>query len=405
MSEQVTLIGTGGGLETLTREAENILCQSDAILGAARILHTLPDFCTRNRIAEVRPEALAQLLREHPWKHPCVVYGGDTGFYSGTRLLIPLLKELEIPCHVIPGVSSMQILSARLGRSWENWNLCSAHGMHCDAVAAVSCGKAAFFLTGKESPAALCAQLTAAGLGNLSVTVGENLGMPDERITRSTARKAADISFSPLSVLLAEPAPVPYPVRTPGIPDSDFIRGNVPMTKQEVRAVIPAKLAVRPGDTVWDVGAGTGSVSVELSRAAYHGRVYAVECNAEACELVRRNREKFGAWNLIPVSGTAPDILESLPVPDAVFIGGSHGKLTQIIDAVFDKNPSVRLCVSAITLETLSIAVNALTARNPHAEVCQIGITRTRPAGNLHLLTAHNPVFLITAQGQNTAGG
>lgn len=399
MSGQVTLIGMGGGWECVTREAEEALRRSDVILGAARLLETLPDSITRNRVAEVRPGELARLLRENCWKTPCVLYSGDAGFYSGARLLIPLLEAAGISYHVAAGVSSVQLLSARLGRPWQNWRLCSAHSADCDAVSEVSQGQAAFFLTGSVSPAALCGQLVSAGLGELSVTVGENLGAPDERITRTTAREASHGEFSTLSVLLAEAAPTPYPFRVSGLPDADFVRGNVPMTKQEVRAAILAKLSPRPGETVWDVGAGTGSVSIELARAAYRGHVYAVERDADACALIRRNREKFGAWNLTLIPGTAPDALQSLPVPDAVFVGGSHGDLESILAATLQKNPSVRLCISAITLETLSGAVHALTARGLDAEVCQIAVSRTRKAGKVHLLTAQNPVFLITAGG------
>lgn len=396
MPEQVTLIGMGCGRDTVTREASDALRRADALLGAARLLDALPDDCTTVRVAETVPGKLMRLLQGSAWENPCVLYGGDTGFYSGARLLIPLLEAHKIRYRVMPGVSSVQLLSARLGRPWRNWRLCSAHGADVDAVAAVSHGKAAFFLTGTQSPAALCGQLAAAGLGNLSVVVGENLGGVDERIVRTTAREAADSVFSPLSVLLADPAPVPYPQRSPGIPDAAFLRGNVPMTKQEVRAAILAKLAVCPADTVWDVGAGTGAVSVELSRIAR--RVYAVECGAEACDLIRRNREKFGAWNLTLIPGHAPEVLQSLPAPDAVFIGGSGGALESVIETVSRKNASARLCISAVTLETLSAAV---TVCGLDAEVCQIAVSRTRKAGDFHLLTALNPVFLITAQNKN----
>ena len=396
MSGTVTLVGIGcGAWEGVTLEGAEALRQADAVLGAARLLDALPDGCTAKRVAEVRPGELARILKENAWETPCVVYGGDTGFYSGARLLIPLLENY----HVIPGISSVQILSARLGRPWQDWNLCSAHGSACDAVEAVSHGQAAFFLTGVQTPSALCGQLAAAGLDNLGVTIGENLGLPDEKITVTTAREAALTEFAPLSVVLAEAAPTPYPKRAPGIPDADFVRGGVPMTKQEVRAAILAKLAVRPGDTVWDVGAGTGSVSVELSRAAYRGRVCAVERNPDACDLIRRNREKFGAWNLTLTQGHAPEVLQTLPAPDAVFIGGSGGALESVVETVFKKNASARLCVSAVTLETLCAAVSALTARGLSAEVCQIAVSRTRQAGDLHLLTAQNPVFLITADG------
>ena len=170
------------------------------------------------------------------------------------------------------------------------------------------------------------------------------------------------------------------------------------MTKQEVRAAALAKLAVRPADTLWDVGAGTGSVSVELALAAPKGRVYAVECAPDACTLIRQNREKFRAFNLTLLEGRAPGALADLPAPDAVFIGGTKGGMEGVLDAVLAKNPDARICISAIALETLSAAVAALTARGLTAEVAQIAVSRTKPAGRLHLLMANNPIFLITGE-------
>ena len=149
---------------------------------------------------------------------------------------------------------------------------------------------------------------------------------------------------------------------------------------------------------LWDIGAGTGSVSVELALAAPRGRVYAVECSPEACALIRANTEKFGVRNLTLVEGTAPAALETLPAPDAVFIGGTKGEMDAVVAAALAKNPAARLCISAIALETLSAAVAALTAHGREAEVCQIAVSRTKAAGSLHLLLANNPVFLITAR-------
>ena len=170
------------------------------------------------------------------------------------------------------------------------------------------------------------------------------------------------------------------------------------MTKQEVRAAVLAKLAIQPDDILWDVGAGTGSVSVEMALAASEGQVYAAECDPDACELIAQNRAKFAVQNLHLTKGTAPAALADWPAPDAVFIGGSKGNLDAIVEAALAANPAVRLCVSAIALETLQQAVAALTVRGLTAQVTQISVSRTKTAGELHLLMANNPVFLITRE-------
>ena len=386
---QVTLVGLGcGTAATMTQAGLAAVTGADCLVGAARVLDALGGDCTPNRHAATRAEDIFSLLQGGGWKCPCVVYSGDTGFYSGANSLLALLEQAGVEPTVVPGISSVQWLSARLARPWQDWTLVSAHGTDCDAVAAVSQGKPAFFLTGgRLTPAILCQELTAAGLGQLPVTVGERLSYADEHITTGAAASLAQRDFDSLSVLLAEPAPRPYPRRCAGFPDGAFLRGDVPMTKQEVRAAALAKLGVRPTDTVWDVGAGTGSVSVEL---------YAVECEGDAFALMTQNRQRLGAWNLSLVHGAAPAALADLPAPDAAFIGGSKGNLRAIVDTVLAKNPAARLCVSAIALETLGEAVAALTAHGIRPDVTQLSVSRSREAGALHLLMANNPVFLIS---------
>ncbi|MDO5399567.1 MAG: precorrin-6y C5,15-methyltransferase (decarboxylating) subunit CbiE [Eubacteriales bacterium] len=393
---QVILAALGGGAnETLTNETTKALREAELILGAGRLLESLGEEFSQNRVEAVRPEEILKAI-QGSGKNAVVVYSGDTGFYSGARLLLPLLDRAGIPARVLPGLSSVQLMAARLGRPWQDWHLVSAHGLACDPVEAVCGGKSVLFLTGGRDtgPAQLCRKLTEAGLGALPAAVGENLSLPNERITRGTAEQLARGEFDTLAVLLAEAAPRRSP-RTPGWPDDTFCRTKVPMTKQEVRSAVLAKLALAPGETAWDIGAGTGSVSVEMAYANGGAPVYAVECVPEACRLIRQNREALSAWNLHLVEGYAPEALEDLPAPDAVFIGGSRGRLAEILDRVFEKNPKARVCVSAIALETLEGAAAALRARGMEPEITQIAVSRTRAAGGLHLLMANNPVFLI----------
>ena len=395
----VTLIGMGSGQpENLTLQGLAALRQADLILGARRLLAVLPAGCTENRAAAYRPDEVAELLQTSGAENAVLVYSGDTGFYSGASSMMEKLEALGVRARVLPGLSSIQLLAAALGRPWQGWNLVSAHGRTCDPVAECMQGRPTFFLTGgSEDPATLCAQLAAEGFGEVQGVVGQCLGTPEEKLFRGSVKELAAGRFNSLSVLLVEAAEV-LPRRAPGLPDEAFERGDVPMTKQEVRAAVLAKLAVRPEDILWDVGAGTGSVSVELALAAPRGRVYAVECRPEGCALIKANREKFRTRNLVLVEGLAPAALLDLPAPDAVFIGGSKGSLAAIVDAALDKNPDARICVSAIALETLSAAVAALTAKGRNVQVSQIAVSRAKAVGGLHLMMAQNPIYLITGE-------
>ena len=393
--QTVTLIGMGASADTLTAEAREALGRAELVAGAQRLLDALPAGVTAERVPAVRPaDVLAAVAGA---QNAAVLYSGDTGFYSGAAGLLARLKEAGIPARVLPGLSSVQMLAAALGRPWQDWNLVSAHGRPCDPVAAVCGGRPAFFLTGtgESGPAALCAQLAAAGLGTLPVTVGENLGLASRRIFAGTAAGAAGERFGPLAVLLAEPA-FRLPARTPGWPDETFVRAEgVPMTKRAVRAQVLAQLALCPGETVWDVGAGTGSVSLEMAYANGGAPVWAVERLPEACAVLEENRRRLGGWNVRPVSGEAPAALAGLPAPDAVFIGGTRGRLGPILDAALAANPAARIGLTAIALESLAAALDACAARGLEAEITQIAAAHA--AGRPHLLRAANPVFVITA--------
>ena len=393
----VTLIGMGSGKwEALSAQAQAAVGGAGLVFGAKRLLAGLPADCTARQFALYQPADILEMLAQNPGQDAAVLYSGDTGFYSGASGLLTPLRALGIPARVYPGISSVQLLSAALGRPWQDWKLVSAHGCACDPVAECMTNKAVFFLTGgTETPATLCRKLAAAGMGAAHGVVGENLGTEAEAIRYGSAAELAGQSFAPLSVLLVENFDL-LQFRSQGWPDEAFLRGDVPMTKQEVRAAALAKLAVTPTDTLWDVGAGTGSVSVELALAAPKGRVYAVECEPDACALIRKNREKFRSYNLTLIEGKAPEALDGLPAPDAVFIGGTKGGMEAVLDAVLAKNAAARICISAIALETLGAAIAALTARGLTAEVTQVAVSRTKSAGRLHLLMANNPTFLIT---------
>ena len=389
--KQVTLIGTGCGADQLTRQARQALARAELVLGAERLLEQFTLSC--EQVAQTRSRELARRIRETDREQICVLFSGDSGFYSGARLLLPLLEGVDV--RVLPGVSSVQTLAARLGRPWQDWRLRSAHAVACDPVAEVCGGKAVCFLTGGAvTPATLCRELAQAGLDDLPVAAGEDLGGPEERVWVGTAAEfARRDSFGPLSILLAEAAPR-LARRAPGLPDRLFERlDGVPMTKQFIRSAALSLLAAGPEDVCWDIGAGTGSVAIEL--ALQCRAVWAVERDSAALSLAERNRRSLGAWNLRLREGCAPEALRGFPAPDAVFVGGSGGRLAGILEAIHAASPAARVCVSAITLETLHGACAQLEALGYETQVVQLAVSRSRRAGQAHLMGAENPVYLI----------
>ena len=184
--------------------------------------------------------------------------------------------------------------------------------------------------------------------------------------------------------------------------DEWFIRGKVPMTKCEVRAVSISRLELAPDSVLWDVGAGTGSVSVEASFLLPEGQVYAVEKNPQAVELIRRNRQKFGRDNLTVVPGDAPGALGQLPDPTHVFLGGSGGWMGEILDLAMGRNPRVRVVINTISLESLGEAVSWLERRKISGEIVSLQTARGRRAGRYHLMEGQNPVYVIAFGGEES---
>lgn len=419
---KVSLVGLGAGMNTVISDAGRAVKEADMLIGAPRLLELVRTACPESSQEfrqEIWPGKIADLLLEKKdeWKNLniALLFSGDTGFYSGAgsflreyrkRLpenLDPMSREAEefsgFSLEEYPGISSIQLLSSATGKPWQNWTLVSAHGRDCDPAAAVREGKDAFFLTGGRTGAQkLCQDLCDAGLGEQKVWVGENLGMSGQKITACSCREAAENSYSSLAVVLVEGAEDPYPAC--GIADEAFIRGNVPMTKRMVRMAVSSLLQVSPEEMVWDVGAGTGSVSVELARQAAGGVVYAVECKEEACCLIQQNRKKFHLGNLQIVEGEAPDALQDLPAPDAVFIGGSSGNIGEIMQEAVKKNSDVRIVFTGIVLETVLQGMDALKKLGRDAQIMQISVSHSKTVGNrgIHMMTAENPIYIVSGQ-------
>lgn len=414
---KVTIIGAGpGNPDLLSRAALDAIDIADVVIGAHRALVGIdvpPDVvrCELVKTADI----VAALTDAASWQRAVVVMTGDVGLFSGARRLVEALSgDARVDVRIIPGISSASYLAARLARPWQDWRFASAHGVACDIVAEAERAGELFLVTsGGEDPSRLSGVLVQAGFGDARVTVAERLSYPDERITCATASEIAGQTFDDLNVMLIEfaggagsPANSRWPYASSGIPDELFIRGDVPMTKQEVRAVALAKLRLTATDTVWDVGAGTGSVSIEAALVARAGSVWAVERNATGVRLIRENADAFGCGNVHAVPGVAPEALAKLPVPDAVFVGGSAGELPSIVEAALEKNSQVRLCVPCVTVETLTEACALLSgSRFKGFEACQVSAARAEAVGSHHLMKAQNPVFLVSARGAGGEGG
>lgn len=422
---KVTIIGAGpGNPDLLSRAALDAIDIADVVIGAHRALAGIdvpPDVvrCELVKTADI----VAALTDAASWQRAVVVMTGDVGLFSGARRLVEALSgNAQVDVRVIPGISSASYLAARLARPWQDWRFASAHGVACDIVAEAERAGELFLVTsGGEDPSRLSGELVQAGFGDARVTVAERLSYPNERITCATASEIAGQTFDDLNVMLIEfaggagspagssasrAASSRWPYASSGIPDELFIRGDVPMTKQEVRAVALAKLRLTATDTVWDVGAGTGSVSIEAALVARAGSVWAVERNAAGVRLIRENADAFGCGNVHAVPGVAPEALAKLPVPDAVFVGGSAGELPSIVEAALEKNSQVRLCVPCVTVETLTEACALLSgSRFKGFEACQVSAARAEAVGSHHLMKAQNPVFLVSARGAGGEGG
>ncbi|MCM1127108.1 MAG: precorrin-6y C5,15-methyltransferase (decarboxylating) subunit CbiE [Lachnospiraceae bacterium] len=393
--KQVSIIGTGMGTEaTLTIEGKREIEQAKLLIGAKRVLAGFSRESGKEFLEEYKEEAVLEAIWQSKADRIAVLMSGDVGFYSGAKRLYPLLKE-SCQVRLIPGISSLSYFSARLGISWEDAAIISIHGRRENVLQAVK-GNTKLFLLGGGSFHETIKELVDGGMGEKRAYIGENLSYETEKISTGTLQELSQKEYEPLSVMLIlneQPeCKMPY-----GIPEESFVRGNVPITKSEVRAVAMSKLAVANHEILYDIGAGTGSVSVEMALAAFGGRVYAIEGKEEAISLIKENKRKFGLANLEIIEGMAPKAMEPLEKPHAAFIGGSSGKIDEIIKLLLHKNPHVRIVLSAIAIETVGKVLELCRELSiSKVEIVQVAVSKAREMGNVHMLMGQNPIYIIT---------
>ena len=398
MGNRLYVLGVGpGDREEVTPAVSAAIAACRAVACAARHLHIAAG---HPRVIEMKDfkETFARLREELKLGDAAVVVSGDTGIFS----LLPLIKKNfageEIV--VLPGVSSLQSLCAKAGETWQEAVILSGHGREVGTAKILDAAEhnraVIFFCDAQKNPAWLCALLERAGLGAVDTIVGERLGARDERVRRGAAREFARGSFDALSIVLL--INENYTKRAPLLPaDADFVRGGgVPMTHEEVRAVITAKLRLTPDSVVWDIGAGTGSVSVAAAQLCRE--LYAVEVNCEAAALVRANAEKFRLHNVTVREGSALAVMDGLPDPDVVFIGGSGPELSAILERIASRGAGIRVVVSAVSLKTAALCTQELAGEKfADFDAAQVAVSRIKTVGQTQIWQAQNPVVIFSA--------
>lgn len=394
------LIGIGmGNPALLTGEATAAIAASGQLVGAARMLAAFPDHPGEKK-ALIRPQDIARAAADFPGD-TAVLLSGDPGFYSGAAKLYDCLSGVEV--RTLPGISSLSYFCARLHKPWQDVHVVSVHGRAANVVGEIQSHRETFLLTGSNCTAPqVCRRLTEAGLGMLTVHIGQRLSYPEEAIVSGAAQNFCDMPCDDLAVILVEnPTPLTWRCGAPSLWDSQMVRGKVPMTKEAVRTLAVAKLELGPEHVAWDVGAGTGSVSCAMALAAYRGAVYAVEHKTEAVALIEENKKNLGLPNLHIVFGAAPEALSELPRPDAVFIGGSGGQMEEIFRIILDKNPAARICLTAVSLESLTEGLSMFKQFHlQNADVTQLTAAQAQVLGRYHMMLGQNPVYILTGEGR-----
>ncbi len=394
----VTLIGTGMSAAQLTIEADEALRHCDVIIGARRMLdmaahYQKPTYCSYDY-----PAITAYMTAHTEYRHFAVLFSGDIGFYSGAASLRRCLAGLPFTIRSISGIASPVHFLNTIGKSWEEVHMISCHGQKTSVISHVRCHEKTLILLGKATDAAeICSQLIRYQLSDVFVAVGADLQQPGEIILQGQPKDFTDQSFSALSLIYIENPTAAQETVTHGLSDDRFLRGRVPMTKSEVRSVVLSKLALARHSVLYDIGAGTGSIAIEAARQIPDGHVYAIEKNPEGLALIEQNRLRLQTDNVTIISGTAPECMEELPAATHAFIGGSSGRLADILKLLYSKNPDIRIVSTAITLETIAEIIHLQKEMAlPEPEIVQVHVSTAKKAGAYHLMQGQNPVYIIT---------
>jgi len=398
---RIAIVGIGmGNDDTLTMGARRAIDEADLLIGAERMIASVSK--GQDSYAEYRPDLVIRYIEENQeYGKTAVLVSGDTGFYSAAKKLMdrvdPSVFDVEVKC----GISSVSYLCSVAGTSWDDAYLMSAHGKDANIVGAVRTNKKVIvLLDGEEGTKKMCEELAEYDLDGVIVTIGQDLGGADERVLKGKPSKLKDLDLGRLCIAMIENSGAcgKNPL---GIHDELFIRGDAPMTKEEIRSLSIIKLKLERDSVLFDIGAGTGSVAVESALTIPDGKVYAIEKEDDVADLIEQNKKKFKVPNLKVIRGRAPDALDELPAPTHVFIGGSSGNLKEIMEACLEKNRNVRFVINAITLETVSELIRCMSETDvEEEEIVSVSISKSKRAGRYHLMNAQNPIYIGACEGK-----
>ncbi|MGV2832079.1 precorrin-6y C5,15-methyltransferase (decarboxylating) subunit CbiE [Myxosarcina sp. GI1(2024)] len=413
---QLQVVGIGlDGLAGLTKKTENIIDDATILIGSRRHLNYFKDFPIRQLVLDNLQsdiEFIRQLIETQD--RPVILVSGDPLFFGLGRLLLEKLPAEKISFH--PHLSSIQLAFNRLKIPWQDAAFISVHGRDPDeSIELLKRGKEkiAILTDSEHNPAAIARLYLSLDLPtNYTFHVCEKLAALEEKITTFTSEKIFELAnlsatnFAPLNVLiLIEESPnynselEKLPIL--GLPDRLFFsfrdRPGL-ITKREVRLAVLGELALQSKQIVWDIGAGTGSVSIEIARLCPSARIFAVEQTSMGINLISKNCQRFKVNNVKIISGKAPEALFKLPNPDRIFIGGSGGNLVDILEFCRQRiNNNGVLVIALATVEHGYQVVDWLRQNSWHYRLLQLQISRSTPIKNLTRFTPLNPVTIITA--------
>lgn len=399
----ITLAGYGmGDRRVVTAEVSRAIEKADVLFGAGRLTDHLP--VSDKYPAYLAPDIIS-VLNDHPgYRHIVILFSGDSGFYSGAAKVGSAIRkwDSEAEIRLLPGISSIAYMAALTGESYDDAAVFSLHGrnsatrLHTVTELIRYNYKTYVLLSGDADVRSLGERLQDAAPG-CRISVGENLSYETEKVTLLTPDEAVHYECDGiLTALVVNPGYERRPlIRV--LDDDDLIRGKVPMTKECIRHESVIRLKLREGDVVYDIGGGTGSVALETASIHPSLTVYTVEHNAEAAALIRQNTEALGMDNVHLIEGEAPDVLAELEAPDAVFIGGSAGRLAKILMTIHTKGTGIRYVITSVSLET-SGALNAFLEEQgiDDADIIQMQVSDIRTVGSHHMMQAQNPVMIYS---------